>query len=72
MIIDRRFVATGSFNFTHQAENENAENLLLIRGHPDLVKAYRENFQAHKSHSKPAQKAQAAPAQHRPPQARAA
>jgi phosphatidylserine/phosphatidylglycerophosphate/cardiolipin synthase-like enzyme len=69
MVIDRRTVATGSFNFTHQAEAENAENLLLIRGHPDLVKAYRDNFLAHKSHSKPAQKLAAPPggvAAHRP------
>jgi phosphatidylserine/phosphatidylglycerophosphate/cardiolipin synthase-like enzyme len=52
MILDQRTVITGSFNFTHQAEHENAENLAVIKGHPELVKAYRENFLAHKSHSK--------------------
>jgi phosphatidylserine/phosphatidylglycerophosphate/cardiolipin synthase-like enzyme len=52
IIIDQRTLITGSFNFTNQAEHENAENLLVIRGHPELVRLYRENFQAHKSHSK--------------------
>jgi phosphatidylserine/phosphatidylglycerophosphate/cardiolipin synthase-like enzyme len=69
MIIDRKVVATGSFNFTNQAEHENAENLLLIKGHADLVKSYRDNFQVHKAHSKPATKASAAsPAAHKPQQ----
>jgi phosphatidylserine/phosphatidylglycerophosphate/cardiolipin synthase-like enzyme len=63
MIIDRKTVATGSFNFTHQAEHENAENLLLIRAHPDLLKAYRDNFLAHKAHCKPAQKLAVPPTQ---------
>ncbi len=54
MIIDRKIVVTGSFNFTNQAENQNAENLLIIKGHPALVTQYRNNFMAHKLHSKPA------------------
>jgi len=55
MIIDRRTVITGSFNFTNQAEHENAENLLIIKGHPELIKAYCQNFAAHKEHSQAAQ-----------------
>jgi phosphatidylserine/phosphatidylglycerophosphate/cardiolipin synthase-like enzyme len=55
MIIDRRTLITGSFNFTNQAEHENAENLLVIKGHPELVQAYCQNFAAHKSHCQPAQ-----------------
>lgn len=51
MIIDRKVVITGSFNFTRQAELENAENLLVIRGNPDLVRSYLDNFKAHKAHS---------------------
>jgi phosphatidylserine/phosphatidylglycerophosphate/cardiolipin synthase-like enzyme len=51
MVIDGRTVITGSFNFTHQAEADNAENLLVIKGHPELVTAYRQNFAAHKAHS---------------------
>lgn len=54
MIIDKKIVVTGSFNFTNQAENQNAENLLIIRGHKELVTQYRNNFMAHKLHSKPA------------------
>ena len=57
MILDGRTLITGSFNFTHQAENENAENLLVIKGHPELVGAYRQNFHAHKEHSRPVQQA---------------
>ena len=32
-----------------------AENLLIIKGHPELIQAYRQNFLAHKAHSKPPQ-----------------
>jgi phosphatidylserine/phosphatidylglycerophosphate/cardiolipin synthase-like enzyme len=55
MIIDNRTLLTGSFNFTQHAENENAENLLVIKGQPALVKMYKENFHAHKSHARPAE-----------------
>lgn len=53
MVVDRKVVLTGSFNFTNQAEHENAENLLILTHHHDLVKHYLENYQAHKSHSQP-------------------
>jgi phosphatidylserine/phosphatidylglycerophosphate/cardiolipin synthase-like enzyme len=53
IVIDRRTLLTGSFNFTHQAEAENAENLLIIKGHPELVSMYRTDFETHKSHSAP-------------------
>jgi phosphatidylserine/phosphatidylglycerophosphate/cardiolipin synthase-like enzyme len=51
MIIDKRTLVTGSFNFTRQAEHENAENLLVIRGHWELIESYRKNFHAHQEHS---------------------
>jgi phosphatidylserine/phosphatidylglycerophosphate/cardiolipin synthase-like enzyme len=51
MIIDRRTVITGSFNFTRQAEHENAENMLIMRHQPGLIEAYRQNFLAHQQHS---------------------
>ena len=51
MIIDRKTLLTGSFNFTRQAEHENAENLLIFKGHPELVESYRQNFLAHQAHS---------------------
>ncbi len=61
MIIDRRTVITGSFNFTNQAEHENAENLLVLRNYTDLIAAYRQNFTAHKEHARiPEMKAKAA------------
>jgi phosphatidylserine/phosphatidylglycerophosphate/cardiolipin synthase-like enzyme len=42
---------TGSFNFTKAAEEKNAENLLVIKGDPELVKKYRDNFEEHLGHS---------------------
>jgi phosphatidylserine/phosphatidylglycerophosphate/cardiolipin synthase-like enzyme len=53
MIIDKRVLITGSFNFTHQAEAENAENMLVIKGHPELAKSYRQSFLTHKEHCEP-------------------
>ncbi len=50
IVIDARTVITGSFNFTRQAEHENAENLLILRDHHDLAARYRENFHTHKNH----------------------
>ena len=47
MIMDDATVVTGSFNFTMQAENSNAENLLVITGKPKLAQAYEENFSHH-------------------------
>jgi phosphatidylserine/phosphatidylglycerophosphate/cardiolipin synthase-like enzyme len=60
MVLDGRTVITGSFNFTHQAEAENAENLLILKGHPELARAYRANFEAHKAHCHAPAKAAAA------------
>jgi phosphatidylserine/phosphatidylglycerophosphate/cardiolipin synthase-like enzyme len=56
MILDRRTLITGSFNFTHQAEAENGENMLILKGHPELVAEYCKNFEEHKGHSKAPQK----------------
>jgi phosphatidylserine/phosphatidylglycerophosphate/cardiolipin synthase-like enzyme len=64
MIIDRRTLITGSFNFTNQAEIENAENLVIIKGHPELLQQYFRQFSIHKSHCQ-APKPQAASAGHR-------
>ena len=44
MIFDHRAVFTGSFNFTKAAQERNAENGILIRDDPVLVKAYDENW----------------------------
>lgn len=50
MIIDRKTVITGSFNFTNSAEEKNAENLIIIPSN-ELAKIYIENFTKHKEHS---------------------
>lgn len=54
MVIDGRTVVTGSFNFTRQAEHENAENLLILKGHSELIGNYRKYFSEHKGHSRAA------------------
>jgi phosphatidylserine/phosphatidylglycerophosphate/cardiolipin synthase-like enzyme len=53
MLVDGKTIITGSFNFTHQAEMENGENLLILRRHRDLMTLYRQNFHVHKNHSQP-------------------
>jgi len=50
MIIDRKIVITGSFNFTRAAEEKNAENLLVIHSQ-ELAKVYLDNWQKHREHS---------------------
>ena len=50
MIIDRKTVITGSFNFTKSAEEHNAENLIIIPS-TELAKEYIANFTTHKQHS---------------------
>jgi len=50
IIIDGTTVITGSFNFTKAAEDENAENLLIIES-PELAKLYIDNWNDHKQHS---------------------
>lgn len=50
MIIDDYLVITGSFNFTRAAEENNAENLLVIND-PDLAGKYSANWHVHARHS---------------------
>lgn len=51
IIIDRSVVITGSFNFTKAAEENNAENLLVIRS-KEVAKPYLDNWLRHRDHSK--------------------
>ncbi|MGH8751371.1 MAG: phospholipase D-like domain-containing protein [Burkholderiales bacterium] len=44
-------VVTGSFNFTHAAQFKNAENLIILRGNPQLTAAYLENWNHHLAHA---------------------
>jgi phosphatidylserine/phosphatidylglycerophosphate/cardiolipin synthase-like enzyme len=50
MIIDGEIVITGSFNFTKNAEKNNAENLLVIHD-KKLASLYTKNWQEHAQHS---------------------
>jgi phosphatidylserine/phosphatidylglycerophosphate/cardiolipin synthase-like enzyme len=52
MVIDGETVITGSFNFTKSAESRNAENLLIVKNAPDIVKQYEQNYEEHKAHSR--------------------
>lgn len=52
MVIDGATVITGSFNFTKNAEESNAENLLVIRDKP-LADKYIANWKVHAAHSEP-------------------
>lgn len=45
MIIDDLNVVTGSFNFTKSAEQNNAENVLVLRGNQALADLYIENWE---------------------------
>lgn len=51
MLIDGSTIITGSFNFSRQAEERNAENVLFIRDKRDLLAAYQRNFEEHLKHS---------------------
>lgn len=51
MIIDRRTVVTGSFNYTSASENRNEENVLVIRGNQKLADLYTENWEWRWNHS---------------------
>jgi len=52
MVIDHHLVITGSFNFTKAAEQNNAENLLVIDD-PQLANKYLGNWEKHWKHSEP-------------------
>jgi len=50
MILDSETVITGSFNFTHNAEEDNAENLLILQS-KELAAQYTKNWKLHAAHS---------------------
>ncbi len=49
-------VITGSYNFTWSAQARNAENLLILRGQPDLAQRYWANWRRHRAEAQPWQK----------------
>ncbi|MCX7006941.1 MAG: phospholipase D family protein [Kiritimatiellaeota bacterium] len=52
IIVDGETVITGSFNFSRNAEENNAENLLIIRS-KDVAARYTANWHDHAKHSDP-------------------
>jgi phosphatidylserine/phosphatidylglycerophosphate/cardiolipin synthase-like enzyme len=52
MLIDDTTIITGSFNYTRKAEDENAENILIIKGYRRLFDKYLANYQHHKEHTR--------------------
>lgn len=50
MVIDGEVVITGSFEYTRAAEEQNADNLLIIRD-KGLAVLYRQNFDLHLGHA---------------------
>lgn len=51
ILIDHRTLITGSFDFTAEAEEQNAENVLILHDQPKLQSGYEENFQSHWAHA---------------------
>jgi phosphatidylserine/phosphatidylglycerophosphate/cardiolipin synthase-like enzyme len=45
VILDQQTVVTGSYNWTHESEEENQENLLILRDEYS-VEAYSQEFEA--------------------------
>jgi phosphatidylserine/phosphatidylglycerophosphate/cardiolipin synthase-like enzyme len=50
---ENAILITGSYNFTYSAQSRNAENLLILRGNPDLVSVYLDNWQRHQEKALP-------------------
>jgi len=46
-------VITGSYNWTYAAQYKNAENVLILRGNPDVVNAYAANWRRHHAEALP-------------------
>ena len=46
-------VVTGSYNWTYAAQNKNAENVLILRHHPELASAYAANWRRHRAAALP-------------------
>lgn len=44
IVIDEETVITGSYNFSKRAEEQNSENLLIIKGNEDIAQAYLNEF----------------------------
>lgn len=45
LIVDGVTVETGSFNYTAAAERDNAENVIILRGNPEVAARYEHEWQ---------------------------
>lgn len=57
-------VVTGSYNFTRSARVSNAENLLILRGNPQLTRAYLDNWRRHRAEALPIRTLEDLPQRH--------
>ncbi|MGC8508849.1 MAG: phospholipase D family protein [Thiomonas sp.] len=55
MVIDRRTVQTGSFNYTYAAAHRNAENVLVVWNAPELAARYLADWQRNWDLGRPVQ-----------------
>lgn len=55
VLIDKRTIITGSYNFTKAAEEKNAENILIIKNDTNLFDTYLANFKEHLDHARRAE-----------------
>ncbi|MBI4988182.1 MAG: phospholipase D family protein [Rhodocyclales bacterium] len=46
-------VVTGSYNFTYSARTRNAENVVILRGNPPVLRAYLDNWKRHRAEAVP-------------------
>jgi len=46
-------VITGSYNFTYSARMRNAENLVILRGNPPVLRAYMDHWKRHRAEAQP-------------------
>ena len=51
VLIDSRTIVTGSLDFTPAADEQNAENVLILRDQAQLQSSYENNFHSHLIHS---------------------
>lgn len=48
---------TGSYNFTWSAARRNAENIVILRDHPALARAFAANWRRHRAEAEPVDRA---------------
>jgi phosphatidylserine/phosphatidylglycerophosphate/cardiolipin synthase-like enzyme len=62
IVIDQQTVITGSYDFSRKGDEECAADVVILKGHPEAARAYRQSFLGHKAHARAAQVKPAEPA----------